>query len=107
MVENNGLIPNHQLGFRQRHSTIKQTYRVIRRINADLENKPYCSAAFLSAQAFDISYTLQTFQPHQNLWQQPLPTILHFWPGTVIETLLCRNCHTHLLVIQNWFKNGE
>jgi hypothetical protein len=25
----------------------------------------------------------------------------------VIETLLCRNCHTHLLVIQNWFKNGE
>jgi hypothetical protein len=45
MVEN-GLIPNHQFSFRQRHSTIEQTHRIIR-INEALENKQHYSAAFL------------------------------------------------------------
>jgi hypothetical protein len=54
MVENNRLIPNHQLGFRQRHSTTEQTHRIVQRINEALENKQYCSAAFLDvSQAFD------------------------------------------------------
>jgi hypothetical protein len=54
MVENNGLIPNHQFSFRQRHSTIEQTHRIIRRINEALENKQHCSAAFLDiSQAFN------------------------------------------------------
>jgi hypothetical protein len=48
IVEINRLIPNHQLSFRQRHSTIQQTHRV-----KALENKQYCSAAFLDiSQAF-------------------------------------------------------
>jgi hypothetical protein len=56
LVEHNGLIPSHQVGFRRRHSTI--------------EHKAYCSAAFL-----DIS------QPFDKVWhigllyklQQSLP----------------------------------
>jgi hypothetical protein len=47
VVENNRLIPNRQFGVRQRHSTIEQTHRIIQRINEALENKQYCSAAFL------------------------------------------------------------
>jgi hypothetical protein len=54
MVENNRLIPNRQFGFRQMHSTIEQTRRVIERINEAVENKQYCSAAFLDiSQAVD------------------------------------------------------
>jgi hypothetical protein len=54
MVENNRLISNHQFGFRQRHSTIEQTHRIVRKINEALENNQYCSAAFLDiSQAFD------------------------------------------------------
>jgi hypothetical protein len=54
IVEINRLIPNHQFGFRQRHSIIQQTHRVVRKINEALENKQYCSAAFLDIfQAFD------------------------------------------------------
>jgi hypothetical protein len=54
IVEINRLIPNHQFGFRQRHSTIEQTHQVVRKINEALENKQYCSAAFLDiSQAFD------------------------------------------------------
>jgi hypothetical protein len=46
-VENNRLIPSHQFGFRQRHSTIEQMHRIVQRINEALANKQYCSAAFL------------------------------------------------------------
>jgi hypothetical protein len=46
MVENNGLIPNHQFSFRQRHSTIEQSHQIVR-INEALENKQYGFAAFL------------------------------------------------------------
>jgi hypothetical protein len=54
MVENNGLIPNHQFGFRKRHSTIEQTYQIVRRINEALEKKQYCSGALLDiSQALD------------------------------------------------------
>jgi hypothetical protein len=54
VVENTSLIPNHQFGFRQRHSTIEQTYQIIQEINEALENKQCCSTAFLNiSQAFD------------------------------------------------------
>jgi hypothetical protein len=54
MVENNRLMPNHQFGFRQRHSTIEQTHRIVQKINEALGNMQYCSAAFLDiSKAFD------------------------------------------------------
>jgi hypothetical protein len=43
LVENNGIIPNHQFCFRERQSTIEQTHQIAEA----LENKQYCSAAFL------------------------------------------------------------
>jgi hypothetical protein len=55
VAEKNKLTPNHQFGFRQRHSTIQQTHRIVQQINKALERKQYCSAAFLDiTQAFDI-----------------------------------------------------
>jgi hypothetical protein len=33
MDENTGLIPNYQFGFRQRHSAIEHTHRIVQRIN--------------------------------------------------------------------------
>jgi hypothetical protein len=54
VVQNNRLIPNHQFSFSQSHSTIEQTHRIVQRINEALENKQYCSAAFLDiSQAFN------------------------------------------------------
>jgi hypothetical protein len=54
IVENNRLILNRQFDFRQRHSTIEQTYRIVQRINKAFENKQYSSAAFLDiSQVFD------------------------------------------------------
>lgn len=48
------LIPAHQFGFRQQHSTIEQVHRIADVIRADLEEKRFCSALFLDiGQAFD------------------------------------------------------
>jgi hypothetical protein len=47
-------IPNHQFGFRQRHSTIEQMHHIVQRINEALETNQYRSAAFLDiSHAFD------------------------------------------------------
>jgi hypothetical protein len=52
MVES--LIPNHQFGLRKRHSATEKTHRILRKINEAVENRQYCSAAFLDiSQAFD------------------------------------------------------
>jgi hypothetical protein len=48
------VIPDHQFGFRQHHSTIQQCHRIIQVINKSLEDKKYCSTVFLDVrQAFD------------------------------------------------------
>jgi hypothetical protein len=54
IVENELMLPDHQFGFRHRHSTIQQTYRIANKINEAIETKQICSAAFLNiSQAFD------------------------------------------------------
>lgn len=71
IIEQRGLIPNHQFGFRNRHGTIEQVHRIVKEINRDLENKRLCSAAFLDiSQAFDkvwhdgLFYKLKKNLPH-------------------------------------------
>jgi hypothetical protein len=52
-IVHQNLIRNHQFGFHQRHSTIHQTHHIVHKINEALNNKHYCSAAFLDiSQAF-------------------------------------------------------
>jgi hypothetical protein len=47
-------IPNHQFGFRQAHSRVKQCHRITDINNKAMENQQYCTAAFLDvSQAFD------------------------------------------------------
>jgi hypothetical protein len=63
MVENNRLI--------QRHSTTEQTHQIIQRINEALDNKQYCSAAFLGiSQAFNkVRHTRLLYKLG---WSRPL-----------------------------------
>jgi hypothetical protein len=69
MVENKRFIFNHQFGFRQRHSTIEWTHRIVRKKNETLENKQYCSVAFLGiSQAFDkVWYTRPLYRLRRQL----------------------------------------
>lgn len=48
------LLPKHQFGFRERHSTIQQCHRIVNHIRASLEEKKMCASVFLDIQqAFD------------------------------------------------------
>ena len=54
IVEAKVLVPKHQFGFRQKHSTIDQVHRITHNIEQALEEKKVCSAVFLDvSQAFD------------------------------------------------------
>lgn len=47
-------LPDHQFGFRNRHSTIDQVHQVTTIIERAFEDRKYCSAVFLDiAQALD------------------------------------------------------
>jgi hypothetical protein len=66
MVENYRLIPIHQYVFRQRHSTIEQTHRIVRKMNEAFEKKQYFSAAFLDiSQACWTSVQVKTAFPSE------------------------------------------
>jgi hypothetical protein len=71
ILEDNGILPDHQFGFRQKHSTIEQVHRITEIINGTLEKKQYCSAAFLDiTQAFDkvwhprLLFKIRQILPH-------------------------------------------
>lgn len=70
-LEERNIIPEHQFGFREKHSTVEQVHRVVHRIRKSLEEKEYCSAVFLDIQqAFDkvwhkgLLYKLKTMLPN-------------------------------------------
>lgn len=72
IIERKSLIPNHQFGFRNKHSTIDQVHRITSVIEKTLEEKKVCSTVFLDvAQAFDkvwhdgLIYKLKTVLPKQ------------------------------------------
>lgn len=72
VIEERNLIPNHQFGFRNKHSTIDQVHRITDAVEKALEEKQVCSAIFLDvAQAFDkvwhegLEYKLQRDLPRQ------------------------------------------
>lgn len=48
------IIPNHQFGFRSKHSTIHQFHRAVNLISTSMKSKCYCMAVLLDvSQSFD------------------------------------------------------
>lgn len=73
IIEQKELIPPHQFGFRESHSTIDQVHRITNIIEKSLEKREVCSTVFLDvAQAFDrvwhegLYHKLQVLLPRQH-----------------------------------------
>lgn len=72
IIDKKKLIPVHQFGFRNQHSTIDQVHRITNEIEKTLEEKKICSTLFLDvSQAFDrvwfqgLEYKLRKLLPEQ------------------------------------------
>jgi len=53
-VDNKNLIPDHQFGFRAKHSSVEQVHRVEATIRQALKEEKFCPSVFLDvSQAFD------------------------------------------------------
>lgn len=71
ILEDAHIVPAHQFGFRNQHSTVEQIHRIVSQIEKAFEEQKYCSAAFLDiSQAFDrvwhtgLLYKIKKFLPH-------------------------------------------
>jgi hypothetical protein len=64
IIVDNKLIPSHQFGFRTKHGTIEQVHTVVHKINDDLENKRFCTAAFIDIWHTVLLYKLKHALPH-------------------------------------------
>ena len=72
IIDERGLIPPHQFGFREKHSNIEPVHRITNIIENALESKKVCSTIFLDvAQAFDkvwhrgLQFKLNNYLPKQ------------------------------------------
>ncbi|KMQ86018.1 rna-directed dna polymerase from mobile element jockey-like protein, partial [Lasius niger] len=72
IIETRRLVPSHQFGFRDKHSTIDQVHRITDVIEKALEDNKICATIFLDvAQAFDrvwhqgLEYKLEKYLPSQ------------------------------------------
>ena len=96
-LQSTQIIPDRQFGFRRKHSTVKQVHRITNIIHRALENKQYCTAAFLGiSQAFDkmwhegLLYKLHTFLP-DNMYR-----ILQSYLTNRYFRTKCREAHSSL-----------
>jgi hypothetical protein len=102
----NKVIPAHQFGFRRKHGTIQQVHRIIHRINNDLENKRYCTTAFIDiGQAFDkvwhIGLLLKQALPH------PAFTLLRSYLANRIFQVRHQEAHNSLYPILAGLPQGS
>lgn len=72
IIDNKNLVPVHQFGFRNKHSTLDQIHRITNEIEKTLEERKICTTLFLDvSQAFDrvwlegLEYKLNKFLPKQ------------------------------------------
>jgi len=94
----NKVIPSHQFGFRPKHRTIQQWHRIIHRINNDLENKRYCTAAFLDiSQAFDKVWHTSLFLKLKQALPHPEYTLLR----SCLMNRMFQMCHQEEYTMPN------
>jgi hypothetical protein len=75
-TEIQGITSDYQFGFREHHSTIQQTHRIVNKITASLEKK-ICTGAFVDiAQAFDKVWHIELLYKIKNKLRSPYYLLL-------------------------------
>lgn len=57
------LIPDHQFGFRQNHSTIQKCHRIVNKIKESLEGNKMCASPFVKVWYEELLFKLKMHLP--------------------------------------------
>ena len=90
IINDKNLLPNHQFGFRKKHSTIQQIHRLTNKIITDFDNKRICVSVFL-----DVSHR------HTGLWfkLESIPRNYYFFKAICPkEHFLCNSKMIHRIL---------
>jgi hypothetical protein len=79
-MESQGLIPDHQFGFRGRHANIEQIHKIVKKINNEMKTAKYCIAVFLDVlQIFDEFWHQRLLHKIKNSFPTDLYAIIRFY----------------------------
>lgn len=77
IIECKQLIPDHQFGFRSKHSTIEQLHRLVNEIITAIENKQYCTTLFMDIEkTFDEVWHKGLLQTIKTRFPKPVQKLL-------------------------------
>ena len=108
LLTSTDLVPNHQFGFREKHSTIEQVHRVYNNLRNALENKEYCTAAFLDVtQAFDKVWHLGLLFKLKNLLPYPYFEFLRSYLSERSFRIKLNDCRSQLIPINAGVPQGS
>jgi len=108
IIEESKLIPSRQFGFRMKHGTIEQPQRLVNKIHNDLENRRYCSAAFIDiSQAFDKVWHTGLFYKLKRAFPHPAYTILKSYLTDSTFQVRYQEEYTTLHTIQSAVPHGS
>ena len=97
IMKSRNILPDHQFGFRECHSTIEQVNRITNEVRRAFEEKQYCSAIFLDvAQAFDKVWHTGLIFKLKQIFPEPIFNILNSYL-----------CNRKFKIVQNEYLSGE
>lgn len=108
ILDQNDIIPSYQFGFRPGHSTLEQVHRVVNIINSALEEKKFCSAAFLDIrQAFDKVWHTGLLSKIKYLLPHPFFVIIKSFLSNRFFTVKFQTEETQMFPIQAGVPQGS
>ena len=108
IIKRKNLIPNHQFGFRNKHSTIDQVHRITNIIEKALEEKQVCSAIFLDvAQAFDKVWHEGLKHKLKNLLPSQFAKILESYLDDRLFMIRLEDAYSEMKVIKAGVPQGS
>jgi hypothetical protein len=101
-------ISSHQFGFRPQHGTVEQTHRIVHKINDKLDNKRFCTAAFIDiSQAFDKVWHTGLLYKFKLALSHPSYTILKSYLMDRMFQVLYQEEYTPLYAIHSGVPQGS
>ena len=108
IIEIKKLIPDHQFGFRNKHSTIEQMHRLINEIVITLENKQYCAVLFVDIEkTFDKINHESLLQTIRKQFPEQIHQLIKFYISSRIFVIKIKDTYSEVKDIKTGVPQGS